>query len=61
MLVISGGGGAGIPSEDEVEDDSSSFVGDEYAGDCGLRGFELCRVATVQRSNPRRHCLTTVH
>ncbi len=24
-----------IPSDDEVEDDSSSFVG-EYAGDCGL-------------------------
>jgi len=27
---------AGILSEDEVEEESSSFVG-EYAGDCGLR------------------------
>ena len=35
MLVISGGGGAGMSSEDEVEEDSSLFVG-EYAGDCGL-------------------------
>ncbi len=35
MLEISGGGGAGIPSQDEVDDDSSSFVG-EYAGDDGL-------------------------
>ncbi len=35
MLEISGGGGARIPSEDEVEYDSSSFVG-EYAGVCGL-------------------------
>jgi len=34
-LGCRGCGAAGIPSEDEVEEESSSFVG-ENAGDCGL-------------------------
>ncbi len=38
ILGLGDFGASGTPSVDEVEDVSSSFVGEEYSGDCGLVG-----------------------